>query len=164
MKSITTAFLLLPLFLLPLKVSLAGASTEDGWRGLVPLRSLRTDVERVLGPGTNECKCAYYLDDVNVFIVYASGDCKSGGTGGWNVSPNTVIRMTVVPKPNPPLSDLNLNLGRFKKKQDPEIAGNMYYVDDEQGFSLEVYEGTQQALVSAFFHQPAAKYKHLRCP
>ena len=131
-----------------------------GWRGLVPLYSTRTDVERLLGPGTNECKCGYYLDDVNVFFQYSSSDCKAGGSGGWNIPPGTIILFTVIPKPNPLIADLDIDLSRFKKKADGHIEGVVYYSNEEEGISLEVYEGR----VQAYFYQPRAKDEQKRCP
>lgn len=128
------------------------------WRSIVPLHSTRADVERVLGSGTNWCKCAYYLDDMNVFINYSSGDCKSGGSGGWDVPADTVLKITVVPKPSPRLSDLKIDENRFEK-QTGHIEGNILYVDEEEGFSIEVSGG----MVRAFVYGPDAKDKHLRC-
>lgn len=154
MKSTIVIFSLLGLIALTTDFSRA-----KGWRGIVPLHSTRADVERLLGPGTNQCKCAYYLDDVNVFFQYSSGDCKSGGSGGWNIPPDTVIRFTVVPKPKPRLSDLNLDESKFMKKQSGHIAGVINYIDEQEGLSLEVHEG----MVQAFYYQPTAKDKHLRC-
>lgn len=81
-------------------------SEPKGWRGIRPLHSNRLDVERLLGQGTEWCKCSYYLTEVNVLFVYSSGDCKSGGSAGWNVPPDTVLRITVNPTPVPRLTDL----------------------------------------------------------
>ena len=135
-------------------------SRDSGWRGIVPLHSTRGDVERLLGPGTNECKCAYYLDDVNVFLQYSSGDCKSGGSGGWNIPADTVIRFTVVPKPRPRLSDLKINESKFRRMENGHLRDVVRYVNEEQGLLIEVYEG----MVNELVYFPNAKDEHLRCP
>lgn len=136
---------------------LSSADTKS-WRGIVPLRSTRADVEALLGKGTNECKCSYYREDMNIFFVYASGDCDSGGSGNWNIAPNTVIRFTIYPKPNPRLSDLNIIESEFEKRED--IGTLLLYVNEKEGFSMEVDQG----VVRSFNYGPAAGDEYLRCP
>jgi hypothetical protein len=112
------------LIVLSLAVS-TDPSIGEQWRGIVPLQSTRADVERLPGPASNECKSTYYLDDVNLFFLYASsGECNAG-SGAWNVPPDTVILFSVIPKLKPRLSDLNLDQTRFKEKP-THIEGSMY--------------------------------------
>ncbi len=85
-------------------------SNDKNWKNIIPLHSTRSDVERLLGPSSDECKCTYRLNDATVSVVYSDGDCKSGGTGGWNIRPGTVIRFTVSPKAEVHLSDLAIGL------------------------------------------------------
>ena len=70
------------------------------WRGLVPLKSTRVDVERLFGPSSST-PASYYLKDINVYIQYSScrcgQDCK---TDPWNVPPDTVLVIRVEFKPN----------------------------------------------------------------
>jgi hypothetical protein len=147
--------LLLAMLLFPCSISIRSKE----WRGIVPLHSSRADVERLLGQGTNWCKCSYYFDDMNIFFVYSSGDCKNGGSGGWNIPPDTVIRFSVVLIPQPRWSDLKFDLSKFRKQNDPEIEGIVEYHDDEDGFLIE---GDQER-VYGFYYWPSAKDKNLRC-
>lgn len=142
------------LILLP-QVSSSG---PKGWRGIVPLHSTRTDVEAVLGKGTGECECSYYRDDMNIFFRYSSGTCDSGRSGDWNIGPNTVIGFTIYPKPTPKLSDLKLDETKFEKK--PNIGDSLLYVNNEEGLSMQVWQGT----VQSFDFWPAAGDEYLRCP
>jgi hypothetical protein len=138
-----------------------GSSTPKGWRGIVPLHSNRSDVERLLGPGTGTCKCQYYLNDMNVFFNYSPGDCRSG-RGGWDVPVDTVVWITVYPKPHLKLSELALDLTKFKKRQGTLIP-EFLYDDEEKGLTLDTYEDNVQAFVQAFIYGPIAADKHLRC-
>lgn len=138
---------------------LGGHSRVEGWRGIVPLHSTRADVERLLGAGANECKCAYYLEDVNVFFDYSSGDCKSGGV--WDVPSGTVMRITVYTKPTLRWSTLNVDKSKFIKKQDGHIKANVSYTNDDEGLTLQVNEETD--IVMGFYYIPSAKDQHLRC-
>ena len=82
--------------------------SSRGWRGVIPMHSTRTDVERLLGSGiNNNFLTTYYLENENVLFHYSTGDCKSG-KGVWDVPVDTVIWITVHPKPNPQLSDLKI--------------------------------------------------------
>jgi hypothetical protein len=141
------------------------ASNAEGWRGIIPLRSTRADIERVVEGTVKESKCrsnicSYYLSDVNLFVVYSKGDCKSQESSGWNVPRDTVIRFDVVPKVKPLFSDLKIDEEKFKKKEDPELKGVLHYINDEDGLSLTV----QQGVVDGFYYGPSAKDEHLRCP
>lgn len=139
---------------------LASISQAKEWRGIVPLHSTRTDVERLLGRASNECKCSYYSNDVNVFVVYSSGNCKSGESGGWNIPPDTVIRFSIYPKVKPKLSELKVDLSKFRKTDDPELVGNAFYMNEEEGSGFEV---DVSGIVMGFYYEPAAKDKNLRC-
>lgn len=149
----TIGFALLTISML----SLADSATPKGWRGIVPLHSNRRDVERLLGPGADSCKCAYYTNDINVFFGYSTGDCKSGH-GSWDVPIDTVVWITVYPKPNPKLSAVAIEKDKFRKHQGT-LKEEFLYENEEEGLTLDVYED----LVQAFIYGPTAKDKRLRC-
>jgi hypothetical protein len=158
MKGIAFIIFIPGCFLFP--TSLNHPSTFEGWRGIVPLHSTRADVERLLGRGEGECECSYYRDDTNLFFQYASGDCKTGGSGGWQITKGTVIRFTVVPKPRPQLSEQQIDLSKFSRVPDSEIEGVTHYINKKEGLSFVVIAGE----ICEFFYEPAAADSHLRCP
>lgn len=90
--------MLLPLLCL---LSLTELPQFEEMRRIVPLHSTRTEVERVLGAPSGNCKCLYERESVNVQIQYSSGDCQNGESGGWDVPLGTVIRFTVYTKKRP---------------------------------------------------------------
>ena len=129
---------------------------------IVPVHSTRADVERMLGSGINECKCGYYLKDVNVFFEYSSGNCKTGGSGGWDVQTDTVLKIVVHQRPAPLFSDLEIDKTKFEKRYDGHIERIVSYVNDEEGLVIQVDEVS--CLVMGFYYIPAAADKELRCP
>lgn len=149
------------LMLLGSMIFVSDSSRVDGWRGIVPLHSTRADVERLLGAATDTCKCGYHLDDVNVIFVYSSGDCKSRGSKGWDVQPDTVLRIIVYPKPRPSLSDLKIDRRKFEKRHAGHIESIVSYVNDEDGVIIEVDD--ERGIVMGFYYVPSAKDAHLRC-
>ena len=136
-------------------------TNSRGWRGIVPLHSTRAEVERLLGPGTDACKCAYYSKDVNVFFLYSIGDCNSV-RGAWDVPPDTVIRITVYAHhPSLKLTDLNLDGSKFEKRHIGHIAAIVTYINEETGLLIEVNEDIDA--VGGFYYYPAKEDEHLRC-
>lgn len=51
-----------------------------------------------------------------------------------------------------------------KKRGDSDVPTHFYYVDKEQGLVIDLNGDGAKDIVSALIYQPAAKYKHLRCP
>ena len=143
-------------------ISYPSATGIEGWRGIVPLHATRADVERQLGPGTTDCKCGYYLKDLNVFFYYSSGTCESGGSGGWNIPLDTVLRIVVHPKPTPRFVDLQIDERKFQKKHEGHIERLVSYVNEEEGLIISVDEDS--GLVMGLSYGPTQQDNHLRCP
>lgn len=136
------------------------------WRGIVPLHSTREDVERLLGQSNEKCQCGYSLNDVNVSVVYANGkpcgeeESNDWRVGGWRVPRDTVIQLTVYYKPRRRLSELKIDVSRYKKISNEELPGVFYYVDADEGVRIEVVGDT----VGGITYFPAAKDSNLSCP
>jgi hypothetical protein len=73
----------------------------EGWRGIIPLRSTRADVERILGVGTDRCNCHYETTSELIYIDYAQAPCMGSPLNylrGWNVPADTVLRVRSICK------------------------------------------------------------------
>jgi hypothetical protein len=138
---------------------LAGVQKEPtGWHGIVPLRSTRADVIRLLGSPTIDGRY-YEIDDNTVYIDYSDGPCEKGKSG-WNVPRDTVVRISVAPNEDLKFSDLRINRKKFKQSRDGELPGIVYYTNDVQGITIAVSEGE----VRNIYYRPTSKDNHLRCP
>ena len=131
------------------------------WHGIVPLKSTRADVERLLGAAKDNDFPLYYLPEETVVIQYSKCPCSEKcARDEWNVPPGTVTRIWVRIKKQIPLADLHIDLAKFKKVQgDYDVEGNFYFINKEEGFSIQV----GQDLVMAYIYEPTAKDEHLRC-
>jgi hypothetical protein len=130
----------------------------QGWRGIVPLRSTRNDVRRVLGPPKVPNKGFYDLYDLKdetVYISYASGFCSSG----WRVPSGTVISINIAPKTDLKLADLHLT-NKYERQSNPHLSGIIFYVNKEDGITVEAI----QEEVTKIYYYPIAVDSHLRCP
>ena len=65
------------------------------------------------------------------------------------------------PKLSPKLSELQIDLSKYEKREDPELVGNMIYANEEEGMSFYV---DVSGVVADFYYGPTAKDKRLRCP
>jgi hypothetical protein len=125
------------------------------WRGLTPLHSTREDVEKLLGlppppptDGTriyklNKGRSIYFLDEGEVYIVYAEREIP-GAVSCLNTIPTgTVLMIQITPKKSLQLSDLQLDEQRLKKfdPSEPSNIGFAAYVDDEEGIVVRTQGG-----------------------
>jgi hypothetical protein len=83
-------------------VILTNKLPSEGWRGIVPLRSTRADVERELGEPIDDLKSLYDTGKERVSVFYQQVRCPTGGQEGpqrgWDVPVGTVLRISVSPK------------------------------------------------------------------
>src|SRR3954464_4038317 len=80
------------------------------WRGIIPLHSTRADVERLIGLPTSPGGSEYSLKDEHVVILYSGRPCEKDKRDGLNVAPDTVLTITVSPRKEQTISNLNLDL------------------------------------------------------
>lgn len=133
------------------------------WRGIVPLHSTRSDVERLLGPPSIDHgdTVVYEYDDERSSIEYSKGACNSN-VDVWNVPANTVVNIWVSPR-HLYLDELKLDLTQYEKRQDRELLYIYNYTDRKQGVRYQIDERRSKMIVLIeYFH--AATDSRLRCP
>jgi hypothetical protein len=135
-----------------------GQQEARGWRGLVPLQSTRSDVERLLGRSADQCKCIYKTDDAVVFIEYSKESC-TGNPPGWNVPVDKVLSISVRSQKERRFSELNLDLSKYVKTLDDTFTA--YYTNNEQGITYEV---SQSGVIHGVIYSPSLRDNALRCP
>ena len=109
------------------------------WRGIVPMRSTRADVERLLGPPkVNDFLASYYDFPTEFAVVEFQGDsCETECPPVWNVAIGTVISVGVIPK----------RYSRKNKflKSDYQVihrsSGFDYFENEAEGLAVEEYKG-----------------------
>lgn len=131
------------------------------WRGLMPLRSTREDVEKLLGEPPpppkdgsriytlNKQRSIYFLEEGEVYIVYAE-DTDSGSRECLNsVVPGTVMMIQVTPKAKRPIADLVNDVRRYRKfdPSDPPNLGWEAYFNEEEGLIVRAFKGSVDQIV-----------------
>jgi len=135
--------------------SLVAVSEAKDWRGVVPLRSTRADVERLLGK-PNAPYGRYNIENEEADITYSSERCANG----WNVPRDTVIRILVSLSGNRNLSEFRVDPNKFRKESDTHLTGNTYYTNRDQGVTYRVLES---GVVLSIYYEPTNEDDSLRC-
>jgi hypothetical protein len=97
-----------------LTFGLATACLAKEWRGIVPLRSTRADVERLLGTPTQRLGDVYYyrLRQELAVIWFLKASPAMVCRRGWHASPDTVTAIGVIPWANRALRPQDLQASR----------------------------------------------------
>jgi hypothetical protein len=134
--------------------------SAEGWKGIVPLITKRSDVEKILGIRTDcENSCLYDINDDRIFVRYASEPCSKENT--WTVPGGTVFEISVEVGDNPKISSLKLDRRKFKKTLDPELNGYYSYENEEQGITYTVSE--RDRVIGIHWWGTAERRQKLRC-
>jgi hypothetical protein len=145
---------------------MVGTSQAKVWRGLVPLHSTRTDVERLLGAPKESRGVGfkYETKDEQVFVFYSAGECKESPSNDWNVPRDTVLSITVHPNAKLLVDDLKLDKMKYERVLDYHAQGVVYYFSKEDGvrISARLFEKEGED-VDSITYEPTAEDGYLRC-
>ena|SRR5882724_3166366 len=145
------------------------------WQGIVPLKSKRADVERLLGPNDTSNPVIYRLQNETVFIEYSSNNpCRRESSSEWilppretwNVPVDTVVGIYVLDHKQILFSDLRLDVSAFRRVHgDDDLPTHFVYINDEGGFGVDVfYKDKDRESVDGFHYWPEAKQRDRLCP
>lgn len=130
---------LLALLLLP-----AGVQAKE-WRGIVPLKSTRADVERLLGPPGEYG--IYTFPEETAKVHYTREYPCDDATNCWCVAPeDTVTRIRVGVAVPMRISALKLDMRKYKKFTSPVAPHHTTYSNDEEGITYTVDEDGEEVL------------------
>src|SRR5205807_6995965 len=99
----------------------------------------RAQVETLLGPSRTSGELStYYFENETVelfYSTYACGDPRDFDK--WRVPPDTVLSIKVIPKKTLSLTDLNLDLSKFRKEHGSfDALDESRLINDEDGITL----------------------------
>ena len=134
----------------------SGVALGNGWRGIVPLHSTRSDVAKLLGPvpGWN-----YYLENESVHFEYQTPEreCSNKWTW-WNAPLNTVLAILVVPKERKSIAEYGLDSTYVKSPA--HLLNYFNYINEDEGITYSVHGD----IVGQIIYFPARKDWNLACP
>jgi hypothetical protein len=154
--------LLIKLFLIPLALYCCESNV---WNGIVPLKSTRADVEKILGKplpsSVTKHAASYQTERGKVFVLYSTGPCSVKPSNGWNVPELTVISVSIDPSEDTAFKDLNLDPRKFPKVRDPDSLNHVFYTNSIDGISITVDEWDGSVYSYHFF--PEAAFDNRLC-
>jgi hypothetical protein len=131
--------------------------TQVGWKGIVPLHSTRKNVEQLLGPSSDKCRCLYQTPEEMIYVEYAKSRCN-GSIPGWDVAVDTVLSLTVRSNIQLEFKTLNLDLKRYEVREDDTFT--KYFSNRDDGIEYAV---TPEGKISSIKYTPNTKDNQLRC-
>ena len=138
----------------------------NAWRGLLPLKSSRAEVERLLGSSTGSVGDIYLYEtkDEKVRVVYSQGSCEPSLEGQWKVPADTLLSITVFPQSKVLVNSLRLDMTVYKRGQEMHPENWVWYVSPENGVMVHAIQKNTGEEVMSTTYRPATKDEHLRCP
>jgi hypothetical protein len=117
-------------------------SRAESWRGVIPLKSTRADVERLFGkpiPGVVDFLATYRLDDCEVRFHYqVKEQCREVDRCECAVPDDTVIEIAVESKSKAKFSSLKIDRTAFDRFPLVENTGIIIYRNSKAGLIYAV--------------------------
>jgi hypothetical protein len=134
------------------------------WRGLVPLRTTRSGVERLLGQPKIHIgqQYVYENDTERVDVRYSLRRCEPGVR--WNVAQNVVISIDVSPNKTLLLEDLTFDKRKYVRQEWSHPSDWVTYRNQKDGIWIETTSlDDKTELVRSITYLPKTKDKKLKC-
>ena len=135
------------------------------WRGIVPLKSTRADVERLLGKPNGLGR--YQFENERAYIDYANG-CDHLKNCLCLVPKDTVISVFVTLESDLKFLQVKIDRSKYKKSRSAHLPSIVNFSNDEEGITYTVDEADGEVMHITYL--PAARdcqkliYRALRAP
>jgi hypothetical protein len=131
----------------------------NSWRGITPAHSTCEDVKKILKVDTCSLPTSEYtIPDYRVSVSFANDECDKS-PDAWRVPKGTVLSLVITPQHAMSVSQFGIDISQFKKRPGEEIIGMEQYDNDEEGVSVELFQG----YVMNVFLRPRKTDDALRC-
>jgi hypothetical protein len=115
--------------------------TAKEWRGILPLKSTRADVERLLGKPNEFGR--YQFEDERAYIDYSTG-CDKLKNCLCLIPKDVVIRIAVTIERDLKFSDLRIDVTKYRKQRSSHLPGVVIYANDAEGIIFTVDQDDQE--------------------
>ncbi len=135
------------------------------WRGIVPLRSVRADVEKLLGTHTSSIGGTYiYATAENrVDVTYSDDPCKTKDSSAQATTTAVVVKVAVSPRKTLLVQNLNLDKAKYRRIPDTHPANSVQYINTSEGVIVEALSINECEEVIRIVFEPTASDRELLC-
>jgi hypothetical protein len=131
------------------------------WRGIIPMRSTRADVEVLLGEPPappkdgsrlytlNKVRSIYFLDEGEVDIVFAEAEIPAAVDCLARIPAGTVLMIQITPKNNLALIDVPIDETKFRKFDPSDLPNMGYaaYMNEQEGLIIRTFKSRVEQIV-----------------
>lgn len=144
------------------------SSHAQSWRGLSPVTSGRSDLEKALSVVGSEKLDheRYFLDEAIVDVLYADGKCDGTYEVEWNLEKDKIVVLTIIPKTYVTPTSLGFDLTQFVRSDGPkDMPGIHWFTSKTQGAFLSIDSNSTYGpnAVSRLMLQPKESHSGLLC-
>ena len=141
------------------------APPANSWQGLVPFRSTRKNVERLLGSPKSSLADMYTYETAEnrVLVYYAYDPCKASGVAAKGAVDDIVLKISVTPRKTLLVKDLLLDKKKYIRIQLNHPENWVEYRNSADAVTVEAVldNGCEQVL--SVIYQPTSRDRASRC-
>lgn len=145
---------------------LLGQKEGRVWCSIQPLVTTRAEVDALLGPPTSGTGyiLSYDTKDDHITMWFGGAKPNKSDPCKWKVGENTVFGYVVAPKHKLLVSEVNIDLNKFKKEKDPESDRAFYYYDDVNGTTISTRIRDGEEVLESIHRDPKLIERQKHCP
>lgn len=131
----------------------------NSWSGLVPLRSSREEVEKLLGKPKMSHGFTFIYENGNerIDVLYSVGACELSGVERWNVPKDVVIWIEVRPSKTILIRDLHLDPKKYRRVRWSHPDNWVDYWNKEEGVIVHSIDWGRGEELYFFEYRPTTK-------
>ncbi|MGH9949909.1 MAG: hypothetical protein ACRD6X_22300 [Pyrinomonadaceae bacterium] len=133
-------------------------SVDDGWKGIKPLHTTVTEVQKLLGEPEID-KFGYYRyksDEAFVLINFSSEPCESSdyGRGKFNVPEGTVLDYFVSLQSRTPIANLKFNRNDYFRDLSGDVRNSVLYVNHDRSIIISASKQERDESAGRIYYYP----------
>jgi hypothetical protein len=140
-------------------------SLPTSWKGIIPLKTMRAEVEIILGKSISSgfSRETYQASDARINVWYSTGPCHPV-VGRWNVSAGIVVAVDVSLKRPLLLSNLEFDRHNYVRTEWSHPEDWVSYLNRKDGIEITTINlGEKAELIQTISYRPKVSDNVLRC-
>jgi hypothetical protein len=145
--------------------SQAPAAAPNVWHGIVPLRSTRSDVEKILGPHKTSHGDVYIYDaaEHRVDVSYSADPCTLAESRQTGAAFDVVSKVQVSPRKTLLIQNLGLDKDKYKRIQETHPENWIHYLNPGEGITVNAMVNNECEEVISIVYEATTMDRQLRC-